>query len=123
MKRTMMQMYLKGSVEAAALYTEAFGAALTASYTNDDGSYLHAELTVDGHVLALSEALSHDETAAGNTMQFCFHYGEGNEALVKKAYEVLKPGAKVLFSLGPCDFSPLMTDMIDKFGVRWCLFV
>lgn len=22
-----------------------------------------------------------------------------------------------------CMFSPLMTDLIDKYGIRWCLFV
>lgn len=27
------------------------------------------------------------------------------------------------FNLGPCDFSPLFADFIDKYGVRWCLFV
>lgn len=40
-----------------------------------------------------------------------------------QVYEVLKEGSEILFPLGPCDFSPLFTDFIDKFGVRWCLFV
>lgn len=56
-------------------------------------------------------------------MQFCLHFGEGEENIVKKAFEVLKDDAEILFPLGPCDYSPYMTDLIDKFGVRWCLFV
>ncbi len=24
--------------------------------------------------------------------------------------------------LGPCPFSKLMVDIIDKYGVRWCIF-
>lgn len=25
--------------------------------------------------------------------------------------------------LAPCEFSSLMADFIDKYGIRWCLFV
>ena len=55
-------------------------------------------------------------------MQFCLHFGEGEEEALKKAYEVLKNNAEILFPLGPCEFSPCMADLIDKFGVWWCLF-
>jgi len=72
--------------------------------------------------LAVAEANDgSDERITGNTMQFCLHYGEGNEAKVKQAYKLLKEGGKVQFPLGPCEFSPLCADFIDKFGVRWCL--
>ncbi len=59
----------------------------------------------------------------GNTMQFCLHYVEGEEDKVRHAYKMLQEGSKILMLLGPCDFSPLCTDFIDKFGVRWCLFI
>ncbi|WP_286908530.1 hypothetical protein [Clostridium sp. UBA1652] len=55
-------------------------------------------------------------------MQFCFHYGERNEDMVRHGYDTLKVGSKTLFPLEPCDFSRLCVDFIDKFGVRWCLF-
>ena len=64
-----------------------------------------------------------EKAVTGNVMQFCLHYGEGNEEKVQNAYEVLKTDATVLMPLAPCEFSPLMTDLIDKYGVRWCLFV
>ncbi len=56
-------------------------------------------------------------------MQFCLHYVEGEEDKVRHAYKMLQEGSKILMLLGPCDFSPLCTDFIDKFGVRWCLFI
>ena len=64
-----------------------------------------------------------DDRITGNTMQFCLHYGKGNEDMVQQAYEILKEGSKILFPLGSCEFSPLCADFIDKFGIRWCLFV
>jgi len=91
--------------------------------SNED-TYYHSELDICGHTLAIAEANDDTEKRiTGNTMQFCFHYGEGNEDMVKQAYEILKEGSEILFPLGQCDFSTLMADFIDKYGVRWCLFV
>jgi PhnB protein len=124
----MMQAYVTRSNEAVALYQEAFDAVLICSYPNEDGTFLHAELDIEGEILAVSErnseyAITDKETITGNTMQFCLHYGEGNEEKVQKAYDILKIDAKILMPLAPCDFSPLMTDFIDKFGIRWCIFI
>lgn len=128
MKRSMMQAYVTRSDEAVALYQKAFDAAIISSYPNEDGTFFHCELDIEGEILAVSErniedALLGGEMVTGNTMQFCLHYGEGNEEKVKKAYEVLKTEAKILVPLAPCEYSALMTDFIDKYGVRWCLFV
>ena len=124
MKRIMMQMYVKGSSEAVALYLKAFDATLGFNVKSSDDTFYHSELDICGHTLAVAEANdSMDKRITGNTMQFCLHYGEGNEEKVKKAYEILKEGSEILFPLSPSDFSPLCVDIIDKFGVRWCLFV
>lgn len=124
MYRSMMQIYVKGSGEAVELYLKAFNATLGFNVKSSDDTYYHAELDICSHILAVAEANDGmDKRITGNTMQFCFHYGEGNEDMVKQAHEILKEGSEILFPLGPCDFSPLMTDFIDKFGVRWCLFV
>ena len=124
MKRAMMQIYVKGSEAAVALYLKAFNATLGYNVKSSDGSFYHAELDICGNTLAIAEANDGmDKRITGNTMQFCFHYGEGNENKVKQAYEVLKEGSEILFPLDKCEFSPLMTDLVDKYGVRWCLFV
>ncbi|MGL6216810.1 MAG: VOC family protein [Lacrimispora sphenoides] len=128
MKRSMMQAYVTRSDEAVALYQKAFDAALISSYPNSDGTFYHAELDIQGEILAVAErnseyAIISEETIPGNVMQFCLHYLEGNEDKVRKAYEILKSDAEILMPLAPCEFSSLMTDFIDKYGVRWCLFV
>ncbi len=127
MKRSLMQIYVTGSADAVVFYQKAFVAPLVASYKNKEGTFMHAELDINGQILALSERNSEyaiiGETVTGNTMQFCFEYGEGNEELLKNTYEVLKKDAKILMPLAPCDYSALMTDLIDQYGIRWCLFL
>lgn len=121
MLRSMMQVFVKGSIEAVELYQKAFNAELLCAYPNDDGGYMHSELNAHGQVLAVSEIT--EDVIAGNTMMFCFHFGSGYEDNVKAAYEVLKEGANVQTPIGPCSYSPLMFELIDRFGVTWCLFV
>lgn len=121
MLRSMMQVYLKGSIEASELYQKAFGAALLNEYKDENGCYIHAELNVFGQILAISEANA--KCVIGNTMQFCFHMGEGSESIIARTYDMLKDGADISHPLGPCFYSPCMFELVDKFGVNWCLFV
>ncbi len=123
MHRSMMQVYVRESNKAVALYQKAFEAELLASYTHADGTYMHAELNVYGQILAVSEAPKDEERITGTTMQFCLHFGEGKQKLVQKTYDVLKDSSRTLYPLGPCEYSALMVDLIDKYGVRWCIFV
>lgn len=123
MYRSMMQIYVNESDKAVELYQKAFDAELVIGYTNSDGTYMHAELNVYGQILAISEALIDEDRISGTTMQFCLHFGEGKEELVQKAYNVLKENAKIIYPLSSCTYSILMVDLIDKYGVRWCLFV
>lgn len=127
MLRSMMQVYVKGSKEAVALYQKAFDAKLISEYKNDDGSYYHSELDVYGQILAVSEAsysgtFADEARTTGNIMQFCLHFGDEEIENVKKSFEILKTDSQILFPLGPCDYSKCLVDLIDKFGVRWCLF-
>lgn len=116
-----MQIYTKGSTAAVELYQKAFDAVLGYNVKSPDGTFYHAELDVYGQITAVAESTDNNRIT-GNTMQFCLHFGEGEENTVKKAYEVLKDGAEILVPIGPCEFSPCMADLIDRFGVRWCLF-
>lgn len=119
----MMQAYVKGSVAAVALYQKAFDAKLTCEYKHEDGSYYHSELDIYGQCLAVSEDKSSVEKGGpGTTMQFCIHFDEKDKDKVIHAYEVLKEDADIRFPLGPCDYSSLMVDLVDKFGIRWCIF-
>lgn len=121
MLRSMMQVYVKGSFEAVELYKKAFNATVSNEHKDESGNYMHAEINAYDQVIAISEA--NDKIILGNTMQFCFHFGEGNEETVKNAYNVLKEDANITYPLGPCFYSPCMFGLVDKFGVSWCLFV
>lgn len=94
MLRSMMQVYVKGSIEAVQLYQKAFDAKLVSEYKDDDGSYIHAELDVFGQILALSETRE-EENITGNIMQFCLQFGDINKDLLEKAFKVLEQDAQV----------------------------
>lgn len=121
MQRSMMQVYVKGSVEAVELYRAAFDADVLCTYPDENGGYMHSELNAHGQVIAVSEIA--EDVIAGNTMMFCFHFGAGGEENVRKAYEVLKEGARSHTPIGPCDYSPCQFTLTDRFGVCWCVFV
>lgn len=124
MKRTLMQIYTRGSADAVATYQKAFGAELGYNVKHTDGSYYHSELDVQGQIIAVAERPLHiGDGVTGNAMQFCLEFGEGGEQALAAAYEVLKEGAEIFIPLGPCEFSAAMADLIDRFGVRWCLFI
>jgi PhnB protein len=122
----MLQIYVKDSGQAIGFYQNAFGAKLLCDHRNEDGTVAHAELDIDGQVLAISEARE-AEAVAGNTMQFCLHFGEGGESIVKKAYEALKGDCIELTAPitgpGECPWSDCLFGLIDRFGVNWCVWV
>ena len=121
MKRIMMQVYTQNSAEAVALYQKAFDATLGDHVKKPDGSFYHSELDVYGQILSVAEGPG-ESLVPGNTMQFCLHFYPHEDAALQKAYNALKEGAQILTPMGPCDFSDSMADLIDRFGVRWCLF-
>ena len=121
MYRSMMQVFVKGSKEAAEIYRKAFHAEVLCAYEDGKGGYMHAELNAYGQVIAVSEIA--EDVTLGNTMMFCLHFGEGGEDHVKTAYKVLKEEAIACSPLDKCDYSPLQFVCTDKFGVTWCIFV
>ena len=125
MKRSMMQAYVKGSKEAVPFYLEVFNGELISSYINEDGTYFHSEIDIEGEIFSVAERFDDggNQTVTGNTMQFCLHYGEGREETIRDVYEKLKQNAQIRIPLEPCSFSELMADLTDQFGVRWCLFL
>jgi len=118
------QIYVKNADAAIALYQQAFDAKLLNEMRNAEGVIVHAEMDVFGHILALSEsALAQEQQNAGNTMQFCIQFQPEEESIITRAYQALQGGASVNHPLGKCFYSECMTDLTDRFGVRWCLFI
>ena len=123
MERTLMQVYVKGSAEAVELYQKAFNTTLGYNVVHEDGTFYHSELNVYGQIISVAERTDDADSITGNTMQFCLQFSKEETEIQKKAYDILTDNAKILFPLGPCDYTTHLADLIDKFGVRWCLFV
>lgn len=125
MKRSMLQVYVKDAEQAIELYKKALDAKLLEIVHSPDGKVFHSELDVHGQILSVAERTDADGSAdqTGNIMQFCLHFGEGGEENVRRAYEALSEGAEIRIPLAPNDWSANMTDLVDRFGVRWCIFV
>ncbi len=124
MRRLLLQIYAKNRAEAFEFYKDVFQAEIGYCDKADDGTIVHAELNICGQSIAVGELYYDKEHAVpGNTMQFCMQFEPGEEHIIERAYEKMKDGGKILNPLGPCFFSPLMTDVIDKYGVHWCLFI
>jgi PhnB protein len=121
MPRTKLQLYLKNCDQAIKLYQKAFDATVDVIYRDERNLIAHAEINVFGQCVAFMEQGS--DCIFGNTMQFCFYFNKGDEEIIKKAYDILKDGAKVELPLGPCEWSPLIFCLVDKFGVNWLLCV
>ena len=123
MHRSMFQVYVKNSVEAAKFYQKAFDAKFECEHFDDEKKYYrHAEINIYGQIFAICELLN-QEPITGNTMRFCLHFGDGNADKVYKAYEVLKEGAQPHEPVsGDFGFSEHAFALVDKYGVYWCIF-
>lgn len=124
MRRLLLQIYAKNKEEAFDFYKDAFNAEIGYCEKAEDGTIIHAELNICGQSIAVGELYyEKEQTIVGNTMQFCMQFEPGEEHIIERAYEKMRADGKVLQHIGPCFFSSLMTDIIDKYGVHWCLFI
>ncbi|MCL2176841.1 MAG: VOC family protein [Firmicutes bacterium] len=120
--------YVEGFDEALKFYKEAFEAHLDDKWKNADGTYGFYELVLNnGSTFSLGERKGkwaiEGETNAGNTMQICLIYKKKDIAKLEKTYNVLSKGAQILYPLGKAEHTDHTCDLIDKFGIRWCLMV
>jgi len=127
MFRTILQIYVKGSDEAFEFYKKAFDAKIGIQDTDENGVVIHRELDVCGQAIAVGEAK--DTTRAGgtnritgNTMQFCIQFDDEHKEQVRIAYETLLEGSEIITPYGELSFCPCGVELIDKYGVWWCLF-
>jgi len=128
MFRSILQIYVKGSDEAFEFYKKAFNARIGFQDVDENGTVIHRELDVCGQAIAVGEANNITQSGGnrritGNTMQFCLQFGEGKEDKVRKAYEILVDSSEIITPFGELFFSPCGVELIDKYGVWWCLFV
>lgn len=121
------QVYVRGSIEAVEMYCKAFGAEISFQIKDKEkNAYAHCELSINGQLfLAVSEAPENCDTSpkkVWQTMAFNAYEMSSKEA-VRNAYEVLCEGGTVIDPLGPCDWNPYCSNLIDKYGVFWWIAI
>jgi len=121
------QVYVRGSIEAVDMYCKAFGLEKSLEIKDEtQNAYAHCELTLNGEMfMAVSEAPQSCDVSKKTSWQtMAFNvYDMGTEEAVRKAYDVLSHGGTVIDPLGPCDWNPYCSNLIDKFGVFWWIAI
>jgi len=125
--------YVDDLQNAIAFYQKVFDAAIGENFKREDGTYNLAELRVSrGTSFWLTERNGEEAVAGGaiegeintgNIMQLCLLYDKGSEAKLEKAYSLLKDGASLLWPLQSNAWTTHACDLIDKYGLRWCLMI
>ena len=122
--------YVDGIDEAVVFYQKAFDAKIKTDGTwkNADGTYEICAFELDdGTSFSLAERKGEfaieGDINTGNIMQMCILYKKEDSQKLEKAYELLKDGAKIMMPLKSVEFTSHTCDLIDKYGLRWCLMV
>lgn len=122
--------YVDNVDEAVSFYQTIFNATVAeqGTWKNDDGTYDICSFNFDnGTSFSLAKRLGkytiEGEANAGNTMQMVMLYKKVEVEKLERAYEMLKEGAKILMPLQSVEFTSHTCDLIDKYGLRWCLMV
>lgn len=121
------QVYVRGSIKAAEMYCNAFGAEISFQIKDESNTaYAHCELFIDGHLfMAVSEAPDNCDVSKKTVWQtMAFNaYDMGSEESVRHAYDILRDGGTVIDPIGPCDWNSCCSNLIDKFGVFWWIAI
>lgn len=121
------QVYVRGSIEAVEMYCKAFGAEISLQFKDEEKqAYAHCELSINGQLfMAVSEAPDNCDVSKKRVWQtMAFNvYDMGSEEAIRNAYDILREGGTVIDPLGPCDWNPYCSNLIDKYGVFWWIAI
>ncbi|MCL2370042.1 MAG: VOC family protein [Firmicutes bacterium] len=120
--------YVDGIDEAVAYYQKVFDATIGENWKHKDGKYELCKLKISkGTSFWVAErkgvSAIEGEVNTGNIMQMCLMYDKGDEAQLEKAYNIIKEGANVIHPLQSVPWTSHSCDLIDKYGLRWCLMI
>ncbi len=116
--------YLNGQTRAALhVYEKAFEAIVQKIIEDpgQSGLIIHAEIIIHDQLLMLNDTGGDLDGCKSGGYQLSVQFD--NEASLQKAYSVLKEGAHILFPLQATDYSDHVVRLIDRFDVRWGLWV
>ena len=127
--------YVDDLDEAIEFYQKAFGAKIMESETwkKEDGKYMICTFEMeDGGTFSFSNRNGEGaaeggaitgEANTGNIMQLCMYYKKKDLAKLEKAYEILSKEGTVRTALSPSEWTSHTCDLVDKYGIRWCLMI
>ena len=81
----------------------------------DKGLVLHSRVQIGGTELMCADAA--ERSIGGSNMYVTVTTPDA--ALVKKAWDILKDGAKIYMELAPSFFAALHGSLQDRFGINW----
>jgi len=127
LQRTMIQLYISDCDEAMKFYQEAFDAKMLGDERGDNNLLVHAEMDVFGQAIAFSQCGGNDteEVIVNRAIQFCLHFEKGQIEIGRKAYNALKNGAIEISKFSTDNdgyWGEWSFEVIDKYGVYWCLY-
>ena len=112
-------------LDAIELYQRAFQAKVLDLIMNPESGkeqqVIHAEMLIHGQKLMLNDFGNQQGVSIPDGYQLVVQF-ESVEAL-EAAYRELETGARVLTPKQPTDYSPCVTQLIDRFGTRWGFMV
>jgi PhnB protein len=113
---------IKGCDEAIEFYKKAFGAIEKGRLLMPDGKIGHAEITIEGSLLMMSEENSDwgnvsPQTLGGNPLTFSL-YVKDVDAVFQKAVDA---GATVLMPLKDEFYGDRTGQVVDPFGYKWMI--
>lgn len=116
--------------EAIEWYRDAFGAEVLCLLKNSDADpadyqadsqyadfVYHAELSICGSRVMMSDLAGESGHAAGNSCSLVVTFDSAEEVL--RAFEKLKAGAEIFSPVEQSTYSSCFVSLIDKFGMRW----
>ncbi|MCL2592558.1 MAG: VOC family protein [Defluviitaleaceae bacterium] len=116
--------------QAIELYKQAFGAEVKVLLCNSDANpndcivedesqndlVYHAEIYIGGQRITLTDD---PEAPIPNTNPLSLLITFETKEDVKKAYEIMKDGATIIYPMQSTDYSSCFVSLVDKFGMRF----
>ncbi|MCL2521907.1 MAG: glyoxalase/bleomycin resistance/extradiol dioxygenase family protein [Erysipelotrichales bacterium] len=116
--------------QAIELYKKAFGAEVKILYCNSDAHpkdcalesanqgdlIYHAEIYIGQQRITLTDT---PDDPIPNTNPLSLLITFETAKAVKKAYEIMKEGATIIYPIQTTTYSSCFVSLIDKFGMRW----
>lgn len=115
--------YLYGHCkEAIQLYQKAFGATVhTIIEDNEHKLIVHAEIEIHHQLLMLNDTGGDLDFSQSGGYQLSVQFDNEDDLLA--AYSILMEGATIIFSMQATEYSVCVVRFIDRFDVRWALWV